>query len=88
MKPKDISKPLFRNHYGPYDYSIMPFGVANALGVLMEYMNMIFNPCMNQFVVVFIDDILVYSKSEEEHVEHQRILLQTLKDKSLYAKLS
>ncbi|GAU16878.1 hypothetical protein TSUD_368270 [Trifolium subterraneum] len=74
--------------YGHYEYKVMPFGVTNAPGVFMEYMNRIFHSFLDQFVVVFIDDILVYSKSEEEHKEHLRIVLQVLKEKKLYAKLS
>jgi hypothetical protein len=66
----------------------MPFGVTNAPGVFMEYMNCIFHPYLDKFVVVFIDDILIYSKFEEEHVEHLRIVLETLREKKLYAKLS
>ena len=65
----------------------MPFGVTNVLKVFMKYMNRIFN-YLDQFVVVFIDDILIYSKSEEEHVEHLKIVLQVLKEKKLYEKLS
>jgi len=64
----------------------MPFGVTNAPGVFMEYMNRIFHPYLDQFVVVFIDDILVYSKLEEEHVEHLRIVLRVLKETRLFAK--
>lgn len=66
----------------------MPFGMTNASDVFMEYTNMIFHPYSDQFVVVFIDDILVYSKLEEEHVKHLRIVLHTLKDKKLFANLS
>ncbi|KAK2449424.1 hypothetical protein QL285_008622 [Trifolium repens] len=66
----------------------MPFGVTNAPGVFMEYMNRIFHSYLDKFVVVFIDDILVYSKTEEEHAEHLRIVLKTLQEKKLYAKLS
>jgi hypothetical protein len=66
----------------------MPFGVSNAPGVFMEYMNRIFHPFLDRFVVVFIDDILVYSKSEEEHAEHLRIVLGVLKENQLFAKLS
>ena len=66
----------------------MPFGVTNAPGVFMEYMNRIFHTYLDRFVVVFIDDILIYSKSEEEHAEHLRLVLQVLKEKKLYAKLS
>ena len=88
VKAEDISKIAFQTRYGHYEYSLMPFGVTNALGVFMEYMNRIFHPCLDRFVVVFIDDILEYSKSEEEHVEHLRIVLHTLKEKKLFAKLS
>ncbi|XP_014624154.1 uncharacterized mitochondrial protein AtMg00860-like [Glycine max] len=66
----------------------MPFGVTNAPGVFMDYMNRIFHPYLDSFVVVFIDDILVYSKTREEHEEHLRIVLQTLRNRQLYAKLS
>jgi hypothetical protein len=66
----------------------MPFGVTNTPGVFMEYMNRIFHPFLDRFVVVFIDDILVYSKSEVEHAEHLRIVLCVLKVKQLLAKLS
>jgi hypothetical protein len=88
VKAEDISKTAFRTRYGHYEYSVMPFGVTNAPGVFMEYMNRIFHSFLDRFVVVFIDDILVYSKSEEEHEEHLRMVLQTLKEKKLYAKLS
>jgi hypothetical protein len=88
VKADDIPKTAFRTRYGHYEYTVMPFGVTNAPGVFMEYMNRIFHPYLDKFVVVFIDDILVYSKTEEEHTEHLRIVLQTLKDKKLYAKLS
>ena len=57
-------------HYGHYEYSVIPFGVTNAPGVFMEYLNSIFHTYLDQFVVVFIDDILIYAKSEEEHAEH------------------
>jgi len=80
VKAEDLSKTAFRTRYGHYEYS--------GPGVFMEYKNMIFHPYLDQFVVVFIDDILVYSKSEEEHAEHLRIVLQVLKEKRLFAKLS
>ena len=88
MKEEDISKTAFRTRYGHYGYSVIPFGVTNAPGVFMEYMNRIFHPFLDRFVVVFIDDILVYSKSEEEHAEHLRIVLRVLKEKLLFSKLS
>ena len=85
VKAEDISKTVFRTRYGHYEYSVMPLGVTNAPGVFMEYMNRIFHPFLDRFVVVFIDDILVYSKSEEEHVERLRIVLRVLKEKKLFA---
>jgi hypothetical protein len=88
VKAEDIQKTAFRTRYGHYEYSVMPFGVTNAPGVFMEYMNRIFHQYLDKFVVVFIDDILIYSKSEEEHVEHLRIVLSVLKERQLYAKLS
>jgi hypothetical protein len=88
VKAEDIPKTAFRTRYGHYEYAVMPFGVTNAPGVFMEYMNRIFHSYLDHFVVVFIDDILIYSKTEEEHAEHLRIVLETLREKKLYAKLS
>ena len=65
VKAEDVPKTAFRTRYGHYEYSVMPFGVTNAPGVFMEYMNRIFHSYLDKFVVVFIDDILVYSKTEE-----------------------
>src|ERR1044072_4757161 len=88
VKSEDIQKTAFRTRYGHYEYSVMSFGVTNAPGVFMEYMNRIFHPYHDKFTVVFIDDILIYSKSDEEHAEHLRVVLELLKEKKLYAKLS
>ena len=66
----------------------MPFGLTNAPAAFMDLMNRVFQDYLDQFVIVFIDDILIYSQSQEEHVEHLRIALQTLRKKKLYAKLS
>jgi len=66
----------------------MPFGVTNAPTIFMDYMNRIFRPFLDRFVVVFINDILIYSKTLEKHEEHLQTVLQILKDKQLYAKLT
>ena len=70
VKDEDIQKMAFRTQYRHYEYLVMPFGVSKAPGVFMEYMNRIFHNYLDRLVVVFIDDILIYSKSEEEHAEH------------------
>lgn len=88
VKPDDILKTAFRIRYSHYEYTIMSFGVPNVLSVFMEYMHRIFHPYLNQFVVVFIDGILIYSKSEEEYAEHLKVVWQLLRDDKLYAKLS
>ncbi|XP_052732432.1 uncharacterized protein LOC128196232 [Vigna angularis] len=88
VKEGDIQKTAFRSRYGHYEYVVMPFGVTNAPAIFMDYMNRIFRPYLDKFVVVFIDDILIYSKSHEEHEEHLRVVLGVLKEKELYAKLS
>ena len=88
VKSEDIPKTAFRTRYGHYEYLVMPFGVTNAPGVFMDYMNRIFHPYLDSFVVAFIDNIVIYSKTKEEHERHLKIALQTLKDNKLYTKLS
>ncbi|KAJ4706492.1 putative Retrotransposon protein, Ty3-gypsy subclass [Melia azedarach] len=84
----DVPKTTFRTRYGHYEFLVMPFGLTNAPTTFMDLMNQVFHPYLDRFVIVFIDDILVYSPSREEHVEHLRVVLQTLKNKQLYAKFS
>ncbi|KAA3469803.1 DNA/RNA polymerases superfamily protein [Gossypium australe] len=83
-----VSKTAFRTGYGHYEFVVMPFGLTNAPAVFMDLMNWIFRLYLDRFVVVFIDDILIYSRDESEHFEHLRIVLQTLREKQLYAKFS
>ncbi|KAL4017181.1 hypothetical protein IC575_024857 [Cucumis melo] len=88
VRESDIAKPTFRMRYGHYEFRVMPCGLTNALAVFMDLMNRIFHQYLVQFVIMFIDDILVYSVDREAHEEHLRIVLKTLRDKQLYAKFS
>ena len=88
VKDVDVPKIAFRTRYGHYEFLVMPFGLTNAPAAFMDLMNRVFHPYLNQFVVVFIDDILVYSKDAQEHEHHLRILLQILRGNNLFAKLS
>jgi hypothetical protein len=84
----DISKTAFISRYGQYEFTVMSFGLTNAPAYFMYLMNKVFMEYLDKFVMVFIDDILVYSRSEEEHEEHLRLILQKLWNHKLYAKLS
>ena len=86
--PSDIPKIAFTTRYRLYEYTIISFGLTNAPAYFMYLMNKVFMEYVDKFVVVFIDDILVFSKNEEEHEEHLRIVLQKLRENQLYAKLS
>ena len=88
VKAGDVEKTAFRSRYGHYEYVVMPFGVTNAPALFMDYMNRIFRPFLDKFVMVFIDDILIYSRTHEEHAKHLRIVLGILREKQLFAKLS
>ena len=88
VKDVDVPKTTFRTRYGHYKFLVMPFGLTNAPATFMDLMNRVFRPYLDQFVVVFIDDILVYSKDEQEHEQHLNIVQQTLREKKLYAKIS
>nr|GEY99876.1 putative reverse transcriptase domain-containing protein [Tanacetum cinerariifolium] len=88
VKDQDIPKTAFRTRYGHYEFLVMPFGLSNAPTVFTNLMNRIFHEYLDKFIIVFIDDILVYSKMKEEHEEHLRIVLGTLRQEKLYAKFS
>nr|GEW76897.1 putative reverse transcriptase domain-containing protein [Tanacetum cinerariifolium] len=84
----DIPKITFRTRYGHFEFTVMPFGLTNAPAVFMDLMNRFCRPYLDKFVIMFIDDILIYYKTQEEHVEHIRIVLKLLKKEKLYAKFS
>ncbi|KAL0537039.1 hypothetical protein IC582_026007 [Cucumis melo] len=88
IKEGDVPKTAFRSRYGHYEFIVMSFGLTNAPAVFMDLMNRVFREFLDTFVIVFIDDILIYSKTEAEHEEHLRMVLQTLRDNKLYAKFS
>jgi hypothetical protein len=87
-KESDIPKTSFHTRYGLYEYIVISFGLMNAPAYFMYVMNDVFMEYLDKFVVVFVDDILVYSKSEEEHMEHMSLVLERLKGDQLYAKFS
>jgi hypothetical protein len=88
IKPSDIPKMAFSTRYGLYEYLVMSFRLTNAPAYFMYLMNSAFMPKLDKFVVVFIDDILIYSKTKEDHANHIRVVLQRLRDHRLYAKFS
>ncbi|GJY49464.1 putative reverse transcriptase domain-containing protein [Tanacetum coccineum] len=88
VRDEDIPKTAFRTRYRHYEFQVMPFGLTNAPAVFMDLMNRVCKPYLDKFVIVFIDDILIYSRNKEEHANHLRIILELLKKEKLYAKFS
>ncbi|GJS43150.1 putative reverse transcriptase domain-containing protein [Tanacetum coccineum] len=88
VRDEDIHKTAFRTRYGHYEFQVMPFGLTNAPAVFMDLMNRVCKLYLDKFVIVFIDDILIYSHNEEEHANHLRIILELLKKEKLYVKFS
>ncbi|GJS19223.1 putative reverse transcriptase domain-containing protein [Tanacetum coccineum] len=88
IKEEDVPITAFRTRYGHFEFQVMPFGLTNAPAVFMDLMNRVCKPYLDKFVIMFIDDILVYSKDKEEHGKHLKIILELLKNDRLYAKFS
>ena len=84
----DVQKTTFRTRYGHYEFVVMPFGLTNVPAAFMDLMNRVFRPMLDQSIIVFIDDILVYSKTQEQHEEHLREVLETLRREILFSKFS
>ncbi|GKE99857.1 putative reverse transcriptase domain-containing protein, partial [Tanacetum coccineum] len=88
VREEDIPKTAFKTRYGHYEFQVMPFGLTNAPAVSIDLMNRVCKPYLDKFVIVFIDDILVYSKNKQEHKENLKQILELLKKEELYAKFS
>ncbi|GJZ47761.1 putative reverse transcriptase domain-containing protein [Tanacetum coccineum] len=88
VKDKDIPKTAFRTRYRYYEFQVMPFGLTNAPAVFIDLINRVCKPYLDKFVIIFIDDILIYSRNKEEHLNHLRIILELLRKEKLYAKFS
>ncbi|GJX26021.1 putative reverse transcriptase domain-containing protein [Tanacetum coccineum] len=88
VREEDIPKTAFRTRYGHYEFQVMPFGLTNAPAIFMDLMNRVCKPYLDKFVIIFIDDILIFSKNKQEHEEHLKLILDFLKKEELYAKFS
>ncbi|GJY26731.1 putative reverse transcriptase domain-containing protein, partial [Tanacetum coccineum] len=88
VRDEDIPKTTFRTRYGHYEFQVMSFGLTNAPAVFMDLINRVYKPYLDKFLIVFIDDILIYSRNKEEHADHLRIILELLKKEKLYAKFA
>ncbi|GKC43198.1 putative reverse transcriptase domain-containing protein, partial [Tanacetum coccineum] len=88
VREEDIPKTAFKTRYGHYEFQVMLFGLTNAPAVFMDLMNQVCKPYLDKFVIVFIDDILIYSKNKQEHEEHLKLILEFLKKEELYDKIS
>ncbi|GJR51727.1 putative reverse transcriptase domain-containing protein [Tanacetum coccineum] len=88
VREEDLSKTTFRTPYGRYDFQVMTFGLTNVPTVFMDLMNRVCKPYLAKFLIVFIDDILIYSRNKEEREEHLKVILELLKKEELYTKFS
>nr|GEZ54214.1 putative reverse transcriptase domain-containing protein [Tanacetum cinerariifolium] len=88
VREEDIPRTAFKTRYGHFEFTVMPFGLINTPAVFMDLMNRVCRPYLDKFVIVFIDDILIYSKSKEEHEVHQKLILELLKKEKLFGKFS
>ena len=88
IKSDDVPKTAFRTRYGHYEFLVMPFGLINAPAAFMDLMNQVFKQYLDRFIIVFIDDILIYSKSKADYFRHLTLVLKKLREHRLYAKFS